>query len=151
MANGQAEETDAVPAWGDTPRMDQTDFHDRGGQAWRYDERGVYLRGAPDTPLRSVGKPATVRAILASYGREIRMAAVKHQIPPELIVMTIATETAIYRSVGFTGPKTFRWEAHHGTYSGGPMQVLETTARDIIRRLRLDYPASDVPAHTMAK
>src|SRR5690606_33497523 len=68
---------------------------------------------------------------------------------PALILMTIATETASARVHGFTGPATFRWEPHvlnrdiaptfRGTYSAGPMQILATTARDLIATRGADY------------
>ena len=66
------------------------------------------------------------------------------KVARELIVMTIATETAAMRMAGFTGPDTFRWEQGYtvgatgdpsldgrekGDYSAGPMQVLSDTAR----------------------
>ena len=117
-----------------------------GGDAWRYDASGVYT-AAPDGSLklwRTAGTPITVQEILSLYGAEIMAAAAKHTVPPALIVMTIATETGIYRMDKFTGPRTFRWEAGYkvnatgdpaidgkekGDYSAGPMQVLSDTAR----------------------
>jgi hypothetical protein len=150
MANGQRLDG-TPPNWANAPQLDNGDFHDQGGQAWRYDNRGVSLQSDPGTIVRSHGEPVTVRAILASYGAEIFGASVKHRIPPELIVMTIATETGDLRSVNFTGPRSFRWEPSQTSYSGGPMQVLETTARDLIIRLRLDFSPGDIPPHFTAK
>src|SRR6266545_2316789 len=109
MANDQ-ETSETHPNWAGTPTMDSKDFHSEGGQSWKYDGSGVCLQNDPATPLRSDGPPTTVNAILAAYGGEICKASIAHQVPPELIVMTIATETAIFRKVSFTGPKTFRWE-----------------------------------------
>ena len=57
--------------WGRTPPMDSRDFHDEGGQRWRYDAGGVFLANAPQTPRRTNGTPATVNAILSAYGTEI--------------------------------------------------------------------------------
>ncbi len=64
-------------------------------------------------------------------------------------MMAIAAETSVYRKYGFTGPNTFRWEAHvkvddvapplYGDYSAGPMQILATTARWVIRAQHLNY------------
>lgn len=148
MANNLSQQPDeAPPNWASTPQMDSRDLHSAGGQSWRYDHNGVCLESAPTVPLRSHGEPATIRAILAAYGTEIFKASVAHNVPPELIVMTIATETADCRKVNFTGPKTFRWEPSQISYSGGPMQVLETTARDIIHRLNLPFDPSDIPPH----
>lgn len=122
-----------------------------GGREWRYDARGVYTRdfekGAK--PLRTRGKPITCGRIRALYSKEIARASRKHGVPPWLIVMTIATETAFARDKGFTGPVTFRWEPHvevsdisppvMGDYSAGPMQVLAGTARWLVKRQGLDY------------
>jgi hypothetical protein len=127
--------------------MDSRDFHDEGAQRWRYDAGGVFLENNPQTPLRSRGDPATVNAILAAYGTEIFSASMTRRIPPELIVMTIAAETAIFRNVNFTGPKTFRWEQGVGSYSAGPMQILETTAREVIAKLHLVFEPRDIPPH----
>ena len=115
---------------------------------WRYDERGVYLVGGRD-PLRTYGEPVTCRRIWELMAEPIRRASAKYGVPPALIVMTVATETAFARSDGFTGPKTFRWEprvrvrdvapARLGDYSAGPMQVLASTARRVIRVFGLPY------------
>ena len=124
-----------------------------GGQSWRVDERGVYLRSVANgaAPLRSPGAPITVQTIISLYGREIAKAANDYGIPPQIIVMTIAIETGAYRNHDFTGPLTFRWEqhvkigatenpAHHGErgdYSAGPMQVLSDTARWVATQQQL--------------
>lgn len=122
-------------------------WHNRfGGDEWAYDNRGVYTRHASGglKLWRSVGAPITAQEILARFEAPIFGAASKYDVPPALIVMTIATETAHLRNVGFTGPKSFRWEQGYtvkftgdtdldgkekGDYSAGPMQVLSDTAR----------------------
>ncbi len=78
------------------------------------------------------------------------------------LLMTVAVESGALRREGFTGPRSFRWEGHvltrdvdppfKGTYSAGPMQVLATTARDLVarfgRRYDLDYdPHKLAPAY----
>ena len=131
--------------WGRTPAMDSRDFHDQGGQRWRYDAGGVFLANAPQAPLRTNGSPATVNAILSAYGTEIFSASMTRRIPPELIVMTIAVETAAFRKVNFTGPRTFRWEQGVTSYSAGPMQILESTAKDVIAKLHLVFAPEDIP------
>jgi len=137
--------------WSATPGPITLDWHSKfGGQEWRCDEKGIYLRNNPAKPLRSPGAPTTCLSILDLYGPAIHQAAMTYQVPPELIVMTIATETAFARNANFTGPKTFRWEANvevrdvnpptFGDYSAGPMQTLATTAREVIVRQHLNYP-----------
>jgi peptidoglycan L-alanyl-D-glutamate endopeptidase CwlK len=125
----------------DGPKPGHDNLHSRfGGRAWRYGPDGVF---ADNKAWRTSGSPVTCRAILSLYGDIILAAARKHGVNPALIVMTIATETGGMRSSGFTGPKTFRWEPHvhnrdttppfDGSYSAGPMQILATTARSLIR------------------
>jgi len=131
-----------------------SDWHARfNGQRWRADASGVYTKGFDDgrTPMRTDGQPVTMRRIWALLGDAILAASRKHGIPPALVMMVIATETASYRNYGFTGPFTFRWEPGvkvndvtpnlFGDYSVGPMQILATTARWVIGTQRLDYDA----------
>ncbi|WP_417671975.1 D-alanyl-D-alanine carboxypeptidase family protein [Roseibium sp.] len=116
------------------------------GDAWRYDASGVYTMEPNGTQKlwRTAGAPTTIQEILSHYAGPAMAASERHEVPPALILMTIATETAAFRLQKFTGPKTFRWEAHckvnatgdpaidgkeKGDYSAGPMQVLADTAR----------------------
>lgn len=132
-----------------------------GGDAWRYDRSGVYTMGPNGKPKlwRTSGSPLTVSEIVSRFGAEIANASNKHQVPPSLIVMTIATEAAAYRIDGFSGPKTFRWEQGYtlnatgdpaidgkekGDYSAGPMQVLSDTARWMNDIRSLGYDAKTV-------
>ncbi len=127
-------------------------WHDRfGGRAWRHDEAGVYTRDTADParPLRTPGEPATCRKIWTLFSQDMLEASGRFGVPVAVIMMVIATETAFARSTHFTGPRTFRWEpavrvddvspALWGDYSAGPMQTLGTTARWVIRTLKLDY------------
>lgn len=126
--------------WSKTPQLGSSGFHGfKGGQRWKFDGDGIYLEDDPDKPLRSGGEPKTCAAILDIYEQQIFDASMKHGIPPELIVMTIATESGADRKTKFTGAPTFRWEAGHTTYSAGPMQTLATTAEEVIDILQLTY------------
>jgi hypothetical protein len=143
---------DTKRSWADAPAVNSADWHSRnGGQEWRYDASGVYLRNQPDTPLRTSGNPDTVAAILKAFGSEIYEASRHYKVPPELIIMTIATETASFGNSGFTGPRTFRWEAHITDYSAGPMQLLSSTARDIINKVPVECEPDDIPPRLSAK
>lgn len=133
--------------WRSLPKVDVAGWHNPfGGQLWRIDERGVYLQSVHGgtEPLRSAGTPQTCGRIIELYGPEIAEASLRHGVPPELLIMTIATETAMFRAEAFTGPSTFRWEPdfrvnatgdpqidgrEKGDYSAGPMQVVADTAR----------------------
>lgn len=117
---------------------DIANFHSRyGGIEWKVAvqgaRRGVIVRGH-NKPERTDGEPVTCRRIGALYGDFVSKYAIEYQVPEELIIMTIATETAAYRDVAFTGPKTFRWEPHIAEYSAGPMQTLSSTVRELIER-----------------
>lgn len=141
----------------DLPSVTMQDWHDKfGGREWKYDGNGVFLQDLQNgnIPARSPGSPVTCRAIWDAFGPIILVMSKKYAVAPELIMMTIATETAAYRPNGFTGPATFRWEAHvmntditpptQGDYSAGPMQTLATTARWIIQAQGLPYHRFDV-------
>lgn len=141
----------------DLPAIDAQGWHKRfGGREWKYNGNGVFLRDVQNgnAPVRSPGSPITCRAIWEAFGPIILVMSKKYAIAPELIMMTIATEAAAYRLEGFTGPSTFRWEAHvmntdvspptQGDYSAGPMQTLGTTARWVIQAQGLPYHRFDV-------
>jgi peptidoglycan L-alanyl-D-glutamate endopeptidase CwlK len=136
----------------DVPRPAKKGWHSHfNGLEYRYDERGIYLRSVGDgmEPLRTPGKPSTCEALWRLAADHILAASKKYGVAPELIMMTIGTESAFARKHGFSGPVTFRWEPqvsvqdvqpHHlGDYSAGPMQTLATTARWVIRQQGLDY------------
>lgn len=134
------------------PAVGQQSWHRKfNGIEWRFDEDGIYIRSyaGGQKPLRSSGAPLTCRAIWDAFSVQIDLMARRFAIPPEIIIMTIAAEAAAYRAQGFTGPSTFRWEAHvwnkdvnppvQGDYSAGPMQTLATTARWVIDAQSLPY------------
>jgi peptidoglycan L-alanyl-D-glutamate endopeptidase CwlK len=135
--------------WIDCPPVNPTGFHQKfDGIEWRYDATGVFVYGR-EVPERTSGEPTTCRVICELLGTSIIERSIEFGVPAELIVMTIATEASQYRSTGFSGPPTFRWEAKvvvqdsppkfKGDYSVGPMQTLATTAREIIRLRKLPY------------
>lgn len=144
----------------DAPPPGSADWHSKySGVEWRYDGRGVYIRGEGSEPQRTAGAPLTCRRIWELYKEPIVGAARKYSVPPEIIVMTVATETSFARHANFTGPETFRWEAHvknedvnpptFGDYSAGPMQTLATTARWVIQAQGLPYqPFAVAPVYT---
>lgn len=130
-----------------------------GGLEWRYDADGVFTRanGVETGPWRSTGAMVTIPAIINLYGEFILEASHTHGVCPQLILMTIATETAFARNTGFTGPRTFRWEPNvkvgdvgapdRGDYSAGPMQTLASTAREVIKKLHLPYDPFAIAPH----
>lgn len=130
--------------WADTPRPGSASAHRRyGGVGWSYDARGVYVDGAT-SPQRTPGAPVTCGTICNLFAAMLIARSIESGIAPEFIVMIIATETAAFRSSDFTGPPTFYWEPgvivrdappqFRGDYSAGPMQVLASNARALIRK-----------------
>lgn len=131
--------------WASLARVTDLPLHSRGGKAWRVGPDGIFFDGA-DQAQRSPGKMVTCPQIVALYGREIADACRAHGVPPELVVMTIAAETGMYMTDGFTGPATFRWEPKLTDYSAGPMQVLSKTAQNLNKKFVLGFEAADFPS-----
>ena len=131
--------------WNSLPQVAATTLGNPfGGQRWRVDEHGVHVEGQP-TPQRTDGAPKTCGAILERLGPLIHRYSLKHQVPAEHIVMTIATETGRWLDDGFTGPGTFRWEPGVTDYSAGPMQMLSRTAREVSQQNGLGYDDDRFP------
>lgn len=133
-------------SWSDTPELEIADWQSRfGGLEWRYDAEGVFVRDGEgeEGPARTPGEPITARRITELFAEPLKAVSVRFELPPELLVMTVATEAGSFRSVGYTGPATFRWEpgarvrdvepSFYGDYSFGPMQTLASTARQALR------------------
>lgn len=129
--------------WTALPVVVESDWgNPLGGKLWKVTRNGVML--SEGVIERTPGDPMTSSAAIEFYADAIGEASQKFDVPPEIIVMTISTETAAARRDKFTGPTTFRWEAHVklaetgdaaldgiklGDYSAGPMQILSNTAR----------------------
>lgn len=147
-------------SWASAPCLESGPWRRRfGGMRWRGDSRGVFLgsRELEDRPQRTRGEPITTRVICELFEAELIEVSHRWGLPPEILVMVVATEAGLFRRVGFTGPLTFRWEAHvnvrdveprfRGDYSFGPMQTLAGTARRISRKHHLSLdPESTFPA-----
>lgn len=153
QAQENAEETGVSPlASNNRKPVGSAGWHDQfGGRQWRFDGNGVYLKDVNGgaAAVRTPGEPTTCRAIWKEYGPIISVMAAKYDLAPEIVIMTIACEAAAYKDQKFTGPDTFRWEAHvwnedvsprsQGDYSAGPMQTLASTARWVIQAQNLPY------------
>lgn len=139
-------------AWSQTPTVKNISEHsqDDAEVRWRVSKKGVFIDGE-NKPQRTPGAPVTCQLIATRFADVITSLAIEHDIPPEFVIMVIATETAAYKQSGFTGPQTFRWEerpwvkddpAHEpyrGDYSAGPMQLLGTTARWMMRLYDIEF------------
>jgi hypothetical protein len=92
-------------------------------QVWTLTADGVEVGMAP--AARTPGEPTTVRRIWRDHGPKIARAAREYGVPVELIIATIATES------GGKVPAKRRDESR-GRWSHGVMQVLNTTAADML-------------------
>ncbi len=103
----------------------------RDGIRWRLTADGLVI-GDEEVPRGSGGPPRTVRRIWESFGQPIRSAATRFDVPVELILATIATESR-------GNPLAERAEPGFVSYDRTPsrvsiclMQTLLSTARDAL-------------------
>lgn len=106
------------------------------GANWAVTARGVEVDGHA---LRTPGEPATVRRVWEWFGPEIVAAAKEFGVPVELIVATIATESAGGKRLRAEAAMAERREPGFVSYtqtphrvSIGPMQTLISTAREAL-------------------
>lgn len=109
----------------------------RDSVTWQLTDRGI-LVGGESTPKGTGGSPDTVRRIWKTFGAEILKWSVKLDVPAELIIATICTESsgkpeALRREPGFVSV-----ESTPGKISTGLMQTLVSTARASLNRDDID-------------
>ena len=116
-------------------------FRHAGGRQWCLLPGGrLLVRDGDDgtaTEPRTRGEPTTCRKVLDTVGEGMLRGWAEHlEVPLQLIVMTIATESDS-RHLPYIGAESFRWEPPNSKgetrYSAGPMQVLNVTARDVLQ------------------
>lgn len=96
--------------------------------SWALADGGIRIDGGP--PERTPGDPKTIRRIWQEYGDLCARWSKHFQVPVELIIATIATESSGNRSARRAEPQ-IRDE------SVGLMQTLVTTARETLGRASL--------------
>jgi len=124
--------------------------NDLGGVKWQLSRDGLIVNGKLD---RSPGQLVTVPRVWQNYGALIADAATKYQVPLELIVATIFTESSGRADVSRIEPG---WKSDERTprrVSAGLMQTLISTAREAlsdptITRDRLFEPETSIAAGT---
>lgn len=126
-----------------------------GGVTWSLGRGGIGVDG--EAPVGTVGPPATALRVWQWFGPEIRAAAIKHDVPVELIVATICTESAggkLDRAAVCLArreePRFVSDEATPGHVSVGCMQTLLSTAAEVLMRpvtaAELQDPAVSIDA-----
>lgn len=114
---------------------------------WRLTKQGIAIKGSGIE--RSGGKPRAVEKIWAAYGEAINLWATYYQVPAELILATICTESAgntaaLRKEPGYT--------SDHATphrISTGLMQTLISTARWILKNDAIDRAWLMVPENAI--
>lgn len=108
-----------------------------GAVRWRITAQGLEVEGSPGGPPRTLGQPTTLTRICQQWGRQLEQAAAQGQVPAELLVATVATESggdsgAVRLELGY-------WtdERTPDRMSAGLCQLLLSTAREVLDAPRL--------------
>lgn len=134
-------------------QADVKEFHSYTSDSvkWRLTQDGIEIQG-DGSVKRTTGQPSTVKKIWTSYQTEITTYSKKYNIPIEIIIANIATESG-----GNT--KAYREEPGFKSdletpnkVSGGLMQTLLSTANQMLRtKLKtVDLFVPDVAIHAGA-
>ena len=97
---------------------------------WRLATDGIRIGGTPATG--TAGLPKTVEGVWARFGDDIRAWATEYDVPVELIVATICTESRGKPEALRTEPGYRSDRETPGRVSPGLMQTLIATARDTL-------------------
>ncbi len=103
----------------------------RDGIRWELTQKGVLCEGET-RPKGSGGKPATVTRIWQTFEADIRTAASRYEVPVELILATIATESRGNPAAERSEPGFVSYEETPHRVSIGLMQTLISTAREAL-------------------
>lgn len=124
-------ETDTQPAAASAALGGLTENHNfNGGVNWRLDTAGIRIDDA--APEDTGGAPQTVARVMRDFGASIEKWAQHFDVPLELIVATICTETRGNASAVRTEPGYISDEETPHRVSPGLMQTLISTARDTL-------------------
>jgi Transglycosylase SLT domain len=110
-----------------------------GSVSWRLTDRGVSIDDAD--PLGTPGQPQTVRRVRDQFGGSIERWSTEFEVPVELIIATICTESGGNPLAERDEPGFVSYDATPGRVSIGLMQTLISTARSALGGL----PAIDGP------
>ena len=97
---------------------------------WRLASDGIRINGTP--AIGTVGPPKTVEGVWARFGDDIRAWATEYDVPVELIVATICTESRGKPEAIRTEPGYRSDQETPGRVSPGLMQTLISTARETL-------------------
>jgi hypothetical protein len=96
-----------------------------GGVRWQVTADGILIEGEAAV-ARSVGEPVTVRKVWTNYGSIISDVCGRLSVPVEVVVAVICTESKGNADAVLQEPD--------GRASGGLMQLLNTTAAEVLKR-----------------
>ena len=120
---------------------------------WRLDSDGIRISNTQ--ALGTVGRPKTVEVIWARFGDDIRAWATEYNVPVELIVATICTESGGKPEASRCEPGYRSDQETPRRVSLGLMQTLISTARDTLGKRgfrdidRIDRAWLFVPRHSI--
>lgn len=96
------------------------------------------------------GEPLTVRRIMKDYGAAITESCLKHGLPVELVIATIATESSGNPNARREEPGYVSDSVTPDKVSVGLMQTLISTARHTMNDSTIDDPWLRIPANSIA-
>ncbi|MSP48511.1 MAG: hypothetical protein EXQ95_04205 [Alphaproteobacteria bacterium] len=117
----------------------------RDGIRWRLTPAGIVC-AEEAKPKGSGGKPVTVDRIWRTFEGAIRAAATRYEVPVELILATIATESRGNPAAERSEPGFESYERTPNRVSIGLMQTLISTAREALGDPTLDATGLRDPA-----
>ena len=97
---------------------------------WRLASDGIRINGTP--AIGTVGQPKTVEGVWARFGDDVRAWATEYDVPVELIVVAICTESRGKPEAIRTEPGYRSDQETPDRVSPGLMQTLISTARDTL-------------------
>ena len=117
---------------------------DRAGIALGNEEKDEYF-----PTMRTKGYPSTIGRIWDSYGEEIRLWSRKFNVPVELILACIATESGGKREARREEPGWISDDQTPHRVSVGLMQVLISTARSTLSDPDIDAEWLNIPSNSI--
>lgn len=137
-----------------------------GGTRWRiHQDHSIEIEGRGI--VRSSGEPITVTTLMADYGADLREASTRFDVPLPWLIAIVCIESVhlkVRKTPQHSPTRTYhrdaqsiRWEKRtrarpNGEYSGGLMQVLESTAQATARKHGLgeiDIADLLIPRHSL--
>lgn len=122
-------------------------FPELGGVKWALGQQGLSIDGAE--PVGTRGEPETVRRVWGDFGTSIEHWSRVMEVPAELIIATICTESDGKPNACREEPRYVSDEATPERVSPGVMQTLISTARNTLDKPDIDRNWLFVPDNSI--